>query len=212
MRYAQYEAGLATMSQSFADSAEFKITYGALDNAEFVTLVYRNVMQRDPDPAGFAHWVSSLDAGYPRGSVMIAFSESEEYVTLTGTTAPLAGYLQWYSEPVRFVCGYGDQIATPYTEFRYLDFLIANLSDQEVDWQWSLRNSHSGGDILVQEPAMPAQSYVIYWNVAVHEILPGTWGVIFENGDRFDMPWMAVMHDSAHAPDRHPWDLPDDAP
>lgn len=155
------------MSQAFADSAEFISTCGSLDNRDFVTLVYNNVMGRAPDQAGFDHWVASLDAGSPRGSVMIAFSESEEYVTLTGTEAPLAGYLQWYNEPVRFVCGAGNDIATPYMPFEWADLLVANLGDQPVDLRWSLRNSHWGGDVVIDEPALPALSYLFYWNIPV---------------------------------------------
>ncbi|MCP3990302.1 MAG: DUF4214 domain-containing protein [Actinomycetia bacterium] len=60
------------MSDSFVQSAEFQLRYGDVTNAGFVTLVYQNVLGRDPDPVGFDHWRTALDSGYLRGSVMIA--------------------------------------------------------------------------------------------------------------------------------------------
>ncbi len=74
---------LTDISSFFAASAEFNARYGTLDNASFIDLVYRNVLGRAPDPAGSAFWVGRLDAGASRGSVMIGFSESTEYVRAT---------------------------------------------------------------------------------------------------------------------------------
>ena len=52
-------------------------TYGELDNAGFVDLVYLNVLGRLPDDAGRSFWLDRLDTGSnTRGEVMIGFSES----------------------------------------------------------------------------------------------------------------------------------------
>ena len=53
------------VSDFFARSPEFIARYGALDNAEFVSLVYQNVLGRNPDAAGFAFWTRQLQAGHP---------------------------------------------------------------------------------------------------------------------------------------------------
>lgn len=63
----------------FAHSPEFVATYGHLDEPAFVTLVYRNVLAREPDTAGHAYWVNVL-RGHSPGAVMLAFSESPEFV------------------------------------------------------------------------------------------------------------------------------------
>lgn len=75
-------------SQFFSESSEFKNRYGALDNGQFVDLVYQNVLGRAPDSSGRAHWVTALSGGQSRGSVMIGFSESNEFVGKTKTTPP----------------------------------------------------------------------------------------------------------------------------
>lgn len=76
---------LGTISQSFATSAEFSSRYGPLNNTQFVTQVYQNVLGRAPDPQGLAYWVGQLNSGaMNRGAVMIGFSESPEYRALIG--------------------------------------------------------------------------------------------------------------------------------
>lgn len=75
------KAGGMTLKQiatSFAKSSEFKNKYGPLSDTAFITLVYQNVLERNPDPAGLDHWVARLEAGVPRGEMMTAFSESAE--------------------------------------------------------------------------------------------------------------------------------------
>ena len=71
---------LDNISQAFAQSPEFITRYGNLNNADFVTLVYQNVLGRAPDSAGFAHWTGLLNSGAStRGQVMLGFSESPEF-------------------------------------------------------------------------------------------------------------------------------------
>lgn len=71
----------------FVDSPEFQNTYGDLDNAGFVRLLYQNVLGRQPDPAGFDDWVGQLDAGTSREQVVLGFSESAELKRKTGPEA-----------------------------------------------------------------------------------------------------------------------------
>ena len=77
-----YRAGnsMDSISNNFAGSAEFQDRYGALDNGQFVNLVYQNVLGRAPDAGGFNFWKNELDTGArSRGNVMLGFSESEEF-------------------------------------------------------------------------------------------------------------------------------------
>ncbi|MEZ5411906.1 MAG: DUF4214 domain-containing protein [Acidimicrobiales bacterium] len=72
----------AQVSQHFAASVEFKARYGTLDDRQFVTTAYRNVLGREPDDAGLDHWVGLLRRGRSRGEVMLGFSDSAEFVEL----------------------------------------------------------------------------------------------------------------------------------
>ncbi len=75
---------LSTVSNAFASAREFDLRYGSVDNDEFVSLVYRNVMQREPDASGLAYWRTQMRNGMTRGEVMIAFSDSAEFRLRTG--------------------------------------------------------------------------------------------------------------------------------
>lgn len=79
----QFRAGmpLADIAQWFAGSEEFQARYAVLDDATFVDLVYRNVLEREADPDGRIYWTTELSSGArTRGQVMLQFSESTEYV------------------------------------------------------------------------------------------------------------------------------------
>ncbi len=76
---------LESIADEFAASEEFIAKYGALSNEDFVDIIYRDVLDRSPEPEGRAFWIGQLDNGRSRGSVMTAFSESAEYIRTTGT-------------------------------------------------------------------------------------------------------------------------------
>ena len=77
-------ADLTGVAQSFINSAEFTNTYGSVSNVDYVVLLYRNVLHRDPDQGGQAFWVGLLDGSNAqhtvatRAQVLTSFSESPE--------------------------------------------------------------------------------------------------------------------------------------
>lgn len=74
----------ALISQRFATSTEFRRRYGALTDGAFVKRVYQNVLGRPGDAAGVAFWTKKLATGAQnRGQVMLAFSESSEFIRKT---------------------------------------------------------------------------------------------------------------------------------
>ena len=79
----------------FADSSEFRSTYGSLTNRQFVELVYRNVLDREGDAAGIAFWTGRLDRRVTsRGHLMASFSESSEYQRATGPLVVVVSLFQ----------------------------------------------------------------------------------------------------------------------
>ncbi len=81
------EMTLLEVIEGFVRSPEFQATYGALDNAAFVTLLYNNVLERSPDDPGLGNWVARLDAGMSRAQVVRGFSESAEFKEDTNDAA-----------------------------------------------------------------------------------------------------------------------------
>ena len=84
---------LEGISDYFTQSAEFTATYGNLSDAEFVNLVYINVMGRYADAAGEHYWQDRLAEGTTRGEMMVQFSESPEFIVTAGPV--LTGAAQW---------------------------------------------------------------------------------------------------------------------
>jgi hypothetical protein len=50
------------LARGFTESPEFQQRYGGLDDAAFVTLLYQNVTQQDPNAATLAQWDAYLDS------------------------------------------------------------------------------------------------------------------------------------------------------
>lgn len=81
---------LTTLAEHFMTSDEWRTTVGSPDDATFVDLLYRNVLERPADADGSAYWQGELQRGYPRAALVVSFSESPEHVAYTGTAAPVA--------------------------------------------------------------------------------------------------------------------------
>lgn len=78
---------LASVASSFQGSSEFLDSNADLTSSEFVTLLYNNVLERQPDAAGLSFWAGQLDSGaQTTDQVVLAFTESAEFKTQTGTS------------------------------------------------------------------------------------------------------------------------------
>lgn len=71
---------LEQVAAGFATSAEFKSLYGAnASDAQFVGLLYNNVLHRSAEGAGYDYWMKALtELHTPREQVLAFFSESAE--------------------------------------------------------------------------------------------------------------------------------------
>jgi hypothetical protein len=72
---------LRQMAAGFMNSQEFEDLYGsrAPANDVFVTKLYNNVLNREPEAAGYAHWMDILTNGKDtQAGVLLSFSESAE--------------------------------------------------------------------------------------------------------------------------------------
>lgn len=104
-----YGLELTTAAAGFVNSPEFLNTYGDTTNGEFVTLLYNNVLDRDPDPVGFDSWTSQLDsAALTRAEVLLGFSQSLEF--RIATAAGLQNWVTGLGENDRLDGGAGRNI------------------------------------------------------------------------------------------------------
>ncbi|WP_421118499.1 trypsin-like serine protease [Aquihabitans daechungensis] len=78
-------SGPVSIANHFASSSEFKTKYGSLSTNDFVTRIYQNVFERNPDPGGRTYWVNKLNGGAGRGQMLYELSNSSEYRNDTAT-------------------------------------------------------------------------------------------------------------------------------
>ncbi|MCX7558329.1 DUF4214 domain-containing protein [Sulfitobacter sp. F26204] len=82
---------LVEMAEFFMQSEEFAQKYGdpdTLGDRDFLTLLYRNVLDRTPDEPGFEFWEEQQQAGLSRAEMLQYFSESvENYQNVAGEIA-----------------------------------------------------------------------------------------------------------------------------
>ncbi|MEM9898997.1 MAG: DUF4214 domain-containing protein, partial [Pseudomonadota bacterium] len=75
------QVSLSDMAGFFIDSQEFQDRYGtpgSVNTADFITLLYNNVLDRAPDSDGFAFWLEQAALGASREDILVSFSESTE--------------------------------------------------------------------------------------------------------------------------------------
>jgi hypothetical protein len=69
---------LSDVAQQFITSAEFQSKYGNPSDADWVTLLYQNVLHRAPDQSGYDFHMWELSVGLTRAQQLAEFSESPE--------------------------------------------------------------------------------------------------------------------------------------
>lgn len=207
-RYRSGQTNLEAISEELANSEEFRTRYGRLDSQRFIELVYRNVLRRTPDAADRDFWIASLDSGYPRGSVMMAFSESEEFVRRTGTATPLSGFLRWYPEGTHWYCGVGPrtdlQIKPLLEPTLYADFMFQNGSNSQSP-VGLITLLDSSPHVTVADGSLPA-GFTDY-----------KWGGLFDGDGNYgsslavqvgpDTAWIAVFYPTSIGEQRLGWQL-----
>jgi Ca2+-binding RTX toxin-like protein len=69
---------LEQVAANFIASPEFQSTYGNVDDTQFLTLLYNNVLHRAPDEGGLQFHLDEFAHGQSRAVMLIHFSESPE--------------------------------------------------------------------------------------------------------------------------------------
>lgn len=65
---------------AFANSTEFRNTYGTVSDSDFLRIVYGNVLGRTPDSDGLAYWTQKMNEGLARHLVVRWVAASNEFI------------------------------------------------------------------------------------------------------------------------------------
>jgi len=80
---------LASIADAFTTSAEFVDRHGDLTDEALVTVLYHTVLAREPAAGGVDSFIDMLRTGeMSRGSLVVAFTDSPEFVSATDTMEP----------------------------------------------------------------------------------------------------------------------------
>lgn len=97
-QYDSREWSTRRIASFFATSDEFATMYGpTLTDAEYVDVVYGNVLRRVPDDGGAAYWRSALREGMSRSEMLLLISNHPEFIqthVLPSDSNPDAGPLR----------------------------------------------------------------------------------------------------------------------
>jgi hypothetical protein len=80
---------LQAAAQTLAGTPEFQARFGALSDADFVSEMFRRVLQHEPDTSGLNEWVAQLDSGVSRTEVFFSFATSPEAQAFYGAAPHL---------------------------------------------------------------------------------------------------------------------------
>jgi hypothetical protein len=205
--YRRGEASLPQISETFAQSGEFNDRGLDTDEA-FVNWVFDQVVEVEPSPTTRAYWVDALDQGYPRGTMMLTFTESQEYVDKTDTTIPLAGYLRWYPAGAHWYCDIGGPIATeiqPLVGGVWADFYFANNGDALDEIGLWTHETEGQRSVAMTAGALPAGYTNYNWDGAFTG--DGDYGRFIEIQAGASTAWIVVFYPLTIGPDRLGWQL-----
>jgi hypothetical protein len=80
---------LASIAEAFTTSREFIERHGDPSDEALITILYRSILGREPGAGGVEPFLEMLhSAELTRGSLVVAFTDSPEYVAATGTAKP----------------------------------------------------------------------------------------------------------------------------
>jgi acylphosphatase len=86
------------VADAFITSTEFQQKFGAnLDNTQFITVMYQNILLRQPDSGGLNGWVTNLNNGETRAQAAVAFLQSQEFLGNANTQNRITVFLLYYT-------------------------------------------------------------------------------------------------------------------
>lgn len=102
---------LVSIAEAFTTGEEFLASHGSPSDAGLVALLYDSVLGREPGP-GTDSFVDAINDGeLSRGALIVSFTESAQYVSMTNTASPVKPDLPYPNEGVgkRVIYSNGEQ-------------------------------------------------------------------------------------------------------
>lgn len=209
-RYRTGQANLEDLADGLAASGLFRTANGPLSDEAYVRLL-AGATRTDPiDDSELTFWTTNLAAGYARGRVLLAFSETPAFGADTGTSPPLSGYLQWYPRGVHWYCGTGPRVAMPIAPLvgsdLYADYMFTNWGGSQSTIGLSTRLADQP-HMMMNDGSLPAGYTSYRWDGRfINE--RGRYGDALDVRADADTSWVVVFYPSPLGRQRIGWQIP----
>ncbi len=200
--------GLKQLSQELLESSEFATDNGKLSDSEFIDLVFDNTVQREPSDAEQTQWEQSLPTDGQRALMMIAFTESEEFVQRTQTARPLAGYSRWYPNGLHWYCGRGSDRfpIQPLTGQKVSsDFIFVNSGVQPSMTELWVLEANFNRNVQMTSGAIPPDFTDFNWDGLFSG--DGNYGENLDVKASDSTRWIVVFYPTSIGDKRSGWEL-----
>lgn len=205
-RYQNGDANLELLAEELAGSAEMA-DYPDQTDEGFIDMLWERMRQRRAS-ANRDFWIKNLEAGYPRSLTMLAFTESERFVGITGTAVPLSGYLRWYPRGVHWYCDMGPEQGLdikPLTGDRvYADYVFHNGGTAESPIGM---NTNLGADTVfgITSGSLPPGFTSYKWDGLFSG--QNSYGTELDVTADDTVSWIAVFYETSIGTSRRGWQI-----
>jgi hypothetical protein len=204
--YQTGQLSLEEISDHFVRSEEFSARQ-LTSNRSFVDWLYRDVLGPQVPPTRQNEWIDLLNHGYNRGTAVLTFTESSEYVAKTDTERPLAGYLRWYPKGTHWQCNLG-RISTQVRDLTgqvWADYYFDNRGQNaDAVGLWTL-DANGRREITMVEETLEAGFTDYNWDGAFSG--DGNYGRYIEVQAGPTTDWIVVFYPRSVGPDRLGWQI-----
>jgi len=196
--------GLRQLSEELFMSGEF----ADLSDSEYIDLVFENTVEREPTDAEQTQWRQSLEAEEQRPLMMLTFTESAEFVQLTQTARPLAGYSRWYPDGLHWYCGRGsDRFAIqPLTGQNVSsDFIFVNSGVQPSPTELWVLEANFNRNVQMTSGPIPPEFSDFNWDGLFSG--DGNFGENLDVRTNDSTRWIVVFYPTSIGEIRSGWEL-----
>jgi len=209
-RVLQYRSGqgsLEDISRELAESPEFA-AFGLDTNERFLDWFYAGEIGARTDPASRQTWLDTLNGGYGRGSMMVSFTESQDWISFTSTEIPLAGFSRWYPRGTHWYCDIGSISSEPVLPLMgqlHADFLFDNRSTESDSVGLWTATEGQGRNLTMNQGTM--SPFFVDYNWRGSFSGDGNYGNSIEVLAGPQTQWIVVFYPDDIGPDRAGWQL-----
>ena len=206
-----YQTGtraLPHLAKDLLASDQFQAKGITTDDA-FIQFIVGQTLGRNPDEEERNYWTSALAGGYERSLAVLTYTESAEYVDISGTETPLSGFLRWYPEGTQWRCNVGQttirEPISPLSDQTHADYLVHNSGESSDTIRITTTNDDGSTNTTMLATRLAGGYTDFVWEGSFSGDGSYGTGLMVEAGPATS--WIVVLYPGSIGPDRPGWQL-----